>query len=88
MKKGQAELFGKELLNERKYDFMNMNGSIFTWYGCTLSVIGTQLAHEKCYISTETPMVSYLSTHAAIEYRREEAVRSQNDGPRVQLCLK
>ena len=38
---------------------------------------------EVAYVSKETPMVTYVNTHAAMEQMRERADRDDTRGPRV-----
>jgi len=79
---GTAESFGTELALQQLYSFgSGCNASIFTWHGCTLEITG------QChyYIANETPMISYLNIHNAIDLERNSARERQCDGPRVML---
>lgn len=43
---------------------------------------------DVAYVSDETPMTTYLKTHAVLEGRRMEAEKSQGFGPKVLIiCL-
>lgn len=81
MTQGNAEIFGTELAESRRYQFTGFNFAVFTWYGCTIKVEG------KChaYIAGETPMASYLNTHAVVEEKRLNAASRNTPGPRVSL---
>ncbi|TAQ85137.1 hypothetical protein B7494_g6551 [Chlorociboria aeruginascens] len=76
---GTAEIFGTELALNHTYTFRGTKSSIFTWHGCRIEVSGS--CDE--YIAEETPMVSYINTHFALEKLREEASKIGRDGPRV-----
>eukprot|EP00276_Gloeochaete_wittrockiana_P014102 CAMPEP_0184333008 /NCGR_PEP_ID=MMETSP1089-20130417/2094_1 /TAXON_ID=38269 ORGANISM="Gloeochaete wittrockiana, Strain SAG46.84" /NCGR_SAMPLE_ID=MMETSP1089 /ASSEMBLY_ACC=CAM_ASM_000445 /LENGTH=431 /DNA_ID=CAMNT_0026656627 /DNA_START=221 /DNA_END=1516 /DNA_ORIENTATION=+ len=80
---GTAEIFGTELAPMNPYKLPpGTKTAVFTWYGCDVEVEGTCAV---CYVANETPMVSYLNTHAAIEARRTQAEQSGGPGPRVML---
>lgn len=83
---GQAEIFGTELVRNRRYLFgSGAKVAVFTWHGCVVEVTGEL---EVSYISGETPMVIYLNVHMAIEQMRQK-VEKQNDssiGPKVMIC--
>ncbi|KAF9163443.1 hypothetical protein BGX21_008628 [Mortierella sp. AD011] len=77
---GTAEVFGTELAQNIDYEFSGRKLAIFTWHGCKLVMYG------KCsveYIANETPMVSYLNMHLALEQRRVLATQNNGQGPRV-----
>jgi polyribonucleotide 5'-hydroxyl-kinase len=76
---GTAEIFGTELALNHAYTFRGTKSSIFTWHGCRLEVAGS--CEE--YTAEETPMVQYVNTHFALEKLRDEASKSNQDGPRV-----
>lgn len=76
---GTAEIFGTELALNHTYTFRGTKSSIYTWHGCRLEVTGP--CEE--YTAEETPMVSYVNTHFALENLRNEAQKAGNDGPRV-----
>eukprot|EP00467_Chlorarachnion_reptans_P012282 CAMPEP_0114524690 /NCGR_PEP_ID=MMETSP0109-20121206/21999_1 /TAXON_ID=29199 /ORGANISM="Chlorarachnion reptans, Strain CCCM449" /LENGTH=419 /DNA_ID=CAMNT_0001706169 /DNA_START=206 /DNA_END=1462 /DNA_ORIENTATION=- len=80
---GSAEIFGTELVEKREYTFSKCKIAVFTWNGCQLVVKG------KCdhsYVSEETPMVSYINTHAAIEEMRNES-KSKGDKGRGPVIM-
>ncbi|KAF9432466.1 Cleavage polyadenylation factor subunit clp1 [Entomortierella beljakovae] len=79
---GTAEVFGTELAQNIDYEFSGRKLAIFTWHGCKLTTTG------KCtveYIANETPMVSYLNMHLALEQRRILATQNNGQGPRVMI---
>lgn len=80
LKSGSAELFGVELAPERVYTLRDRKAAVFTWFGCALEVAG---APDVAYASEETPMSSYLNTHAQLQRRRELAAAKRSAGPRV-----
>lgn len=79
---GQAEVFGTELIKNKKFTFnAGSKVAIFTWHGCTVEVSGPP---EWSYVSKETPMVMYLNLHMALEQMRQKAENSESEiGPRV-----
>ncbi|RFU32098.1 hypothetical protein B7463_g4259, partial [Scytalidium lignicola] len=76
---GTAEIFGTELALNHTYTFRGLKSAIYSWHGCRLEVSGS--CEE--YTAEETPMVSYVNTHFALERLRQEASSSNRDGPRV-----
>ncbi|RDL30761.1 mRNA cleavage and polyadenylation factor CLP1 [Venustampulla echinocandica] len=76
---GTAEIFGTELAEKHTYTFRGTKSSIFTWHGCRLEVSGP--CEE--YTAEDTPMVSYVNTHFALEKLRDEAAQNGGEGPRV-----
>lgn len=81
--KGTAEFFGTELPTGHKFTFTGCKSAIFTWEGCTLSVIGTPTVE---YTSEETPMTSYSNLHFALEKLRAIAGDFPvAQGPRVMI---
>ncbi|KAH8678772.1 hypothetical protein BGZ60DRAFT_401815 [Tricladium varicosporioides] len=76
---GTAEIFGTELALNHTYTFRGIKSSIFSWHGGRLEVTG---ACEE-YMAEETPMVSYVNTHFALEKLRDEATQAGGDAPRV-----
>jgi len=81
MTDGQAEIFGTELAKNREYQFaFGAKVAIFTWHGCTIILKGNT---EVAYTSTETPMVTYVNTHAALEQMRVKAESDDTRGPRM-----
>ncbi|KAM3069456.1 Cleavage polyadenylation factor subunit clp1 [Clarireedia jacksonii] len=76
---GTAEIFGTELALKTSYRFSSTKLSIYTWHGCRLEVAGS--CEE--YTAEETPMVTYVNTHFALENLRAEASKAGKEGPRV-----
>lgn len=86
---GYAEIFGTELLLNKKYIFPPKSRvAVFTWKNATVELVG---ATESAYIAETTPMVIYLNIHAAMEEtrkkREEMALGSTNKpkGPKLLL---
>ncbi|KAF9971323.1 Cleavage polyadenylation factor subunit clp1 [Actinomortierella ambigua] len=79
---GTGEIFGTELGTGIDYEFSGRKIAIFTWHGCKVLVQGTCSVE---YLAEETPMVSYLNTHYALEQRRVKATRENGQGPRVMI---
>ncbi|CAO3569151.1 unnamed protein product [Mortierella alpina] len=77
---GTAEVFGTELGQNVDYEFSGRKIAVFTWHGCKLQIQGTCSVE---YIANETPMISYLNTHLALEQRRVLATQNNGKGPRV-----
>ena len=73
---GSAEIFGLPLVGHRLYRWGRDDKiAIFTWYGCRLRVSGLPDGGQShVYVSDETPMVSYINTHAQLDARRDHAV--------------
>lgn len=76
--KGTAELFGTELGIDREYTFGKSKFAIFTWHGAELLVLGKC---RVCYPATDTPMISYINLHAALEKYRKTAREKNAAGP-------
>ena len=64
----------------RDYSFQDESIAIFSWYGCKLEVTGNS---QSAYISSETPMIAYVNTHAQLETKRDVALANSENGPRV-----
>jgi len=79
---GTAEIFGTELVKDRDYTFVLTHVSVFTWSGARVSLSGSFVGS---YTAKETPMLSYLNTHAAIDRRRQQAAVENQRGPRVMI---
>ncbi|KAI9842178.1 MAG: Cleavage polyadenylation factor subunit clp1 [Thelocarpon superellum] len=79
---GSAELFGTELAPTQPYTFTGTKAAIYTWHGCCLEVTGECQVE---YVAEETPMVSYVNTHFALERARQESVAHHREGPRVMV---
>lgn len=84
MTRGTAEVFGMELPEGKEQSFEKCKFAVFTWGGCDITVTG---ACEVCYKSEETPMVSYINTHAALQKLREhaQALGERGRGPVVMV---
>ncbi|GFY21639.1 protein CLP1 homolog [Trichonephila clavipes] len=81
LKSGTAEIFGTELVKNKKFNFSSGEKiAVFTWYGCTLELLGKP---EVAYVAKETPMVFYVNLHAALEQMRMKAEREDTKGPMV-----
>ena len=68
--RGTAELFGSELGLDKVLTFAHRKFAIFSWHGCELEIDGTP---SVAYLSEETPMVTYMGVHAALETARTTA---------------
>jgi len=82
LKKGTAEIFGAELAIGIEYEIRGQKAAIFTWHGCVFEIKG------ECdveYIAEETPMMSYLNTHMAIEQMRCRIEKEGGTEPRVMI---
>ena len=82
---GTAEVFGTELGQNVDYEFSGRKIAVFTWHGCKILITGTCSVE---YIANETPMLSYLNTHIALEQRRVLATQNNKAGPRVSLACR
>ncbi|CAM9682875.1 unnamed protein product [Ectocarpus sp. 6 AP-2014] len=88
LKENTAEMFGIELAAEYEYKFSSTKAAVFTWYGCTIETTGWV---SSIYVAQETPMKSYVNTHAQLEARRDKALqalqagRTNITGPRVMV---
>lgn len=85
---GYAEIFGTELLLNKKYIFpAKTRVAVFTWKTAKVEIIGVT---ESAYIAESTPMVIYLNIHAAMEeIRKKKEVSavggSKPMGPKILL---
>lgn len=77
---GKAEIFGTELVQHRRYTFgTGTRVAVFSWHGAVVELVGTT---EGAYVASQTPMVTYVNTHAALEQMRSQAEKSANQrGP-------
>lgn len=88
LKENTAEVFGIELATDYEYKFSSAKAAVFTWYGCTLETRGWV---SSIYVAQDTPMKSYVNTHAQLEARRDKALQalqaghSNVTGPRVMV---
>lgn len=81
LKNGTAEIFGTELVKNKKFIFSNCEKiAVFTWYGCTLELVGKP---EVAYVAKETPMLFYANLHAALEQLRHKSEKEDTKGPVV-----
>ncbi len=89
LKTGMAEIFGTELVpsssgSRTEYRFASGSKfSVFTYHGCQVLLRGSM--EEAPYTSRETPMISYVNVHAALEKKRQEAEESGERGPIVMV---
>ncbi|KAG5332416.1 CLP1 kinase, partial [Acromyrmex heyeri] len=84
LKSGLAEIFGMELIKNKKYNFVvNVNFTIivYTWQGCTIAFEFLTKSNIIYFISNKSPMSLYLNCHAALEQMRETAEKNDTRGP-------
>ena len=60
-------MFGSELCVDIDYTVRDAKLAVFSWHGCELTVRG---ACKSAYTANETPMVSYINAHAALDNMR------------------
>lgn len=77
---GNAEIFGTELAQKQPYTFTGTKAAIYTWHGCQIEVIGDCQVE---YLAEETPMVTYVNLHFALDALRDQASLDEKDAPRV-----
>lgn len=83
MQDGMAEIFGSELVKEKRYEFTSgAKVAVFTWQGCVIKLVGKI---DGSYIAKETPMNIYLNCHAVMEGMREVAENKNSKGPVVMV---
>ncbi|XP_015907325.1 polyribonucleotide 5'-hydroxyl-kinase Clp1 [Parasteatoda tepidariorum] len=81
LKNGTAEIFGTELVKNRKFAFSSCEKvAVFSWHGCTLELTGKP---EVAYVAQETPSVFYINIHGALEQMRVKAEKDDSKGPVV-----
>lgn len=82
--KGQAEIFGTELVLKKKFNFKpGAKIAVFTWDGCSVEIHGVV---DGAYVSKETPMLMYLNLHAALDQMREKAKKNvELFGPKIMI---
>ncbi|XP_051160859.1 protein CLP1 homolog [Leptopilina boulardi] len=78
LKSGAAELFGTELIVNKKYEFSATNIAVITWQGCIIELEGDP---DIVYITKESPMLIYLNCHTILEQLRELAEEKNEKGP-------
>lgn len=75
---GYAEVFGTELLVNKKYIFpARSRVAVFTWKTAKVELVGQ---FESAYVAETTPMVIYLNIHAAMEETRKRKELQSLDG--------
>lgn len=79
---GSVEVFGAELPLNRPLAFpAGTSVAAFTWTGASLSLATP--ASTLAYTATDTPMPTYVKTHAVLQRRRDVARVGARVGPRV-----
>ena len=78
-------MFGVELPLGGDVTFSDAKKAIFTWYGCKLKAmyLSTASSSFEAYKSDASVMISYVNTHAQLEFMRDLAFREDSFGPRV-----
>jgi len=79
---GKAEIFGTELLPNKKYIFSGVMSAVFTWQGCTLQISGDC----KTFISKESSVLNYVGIHTELEAKRKAASGNNSHSARVMIC--
>ena len=70
---GTAEIFGYELGINLSIPFKKYQRiAVYTYHGCTIEIKG-RITDEMYYLSTNTPMISYINCHYAIQKLRDTA---------------
>jgi polyribonucleotide 5'-hydroxyl-kinase len=83
MIRGRAEIFGNEIALEVPYTFTGGSKlAVFTWHGCSIEIRGNL---KVAYVSSETPMVTYINIHLILEELRQSALDNGKIGPRVMV---
>ncbi|KAK9841907.1 hypothetical protein WJX84_004995 [Apatococcus fuscideae] len=87
--KGQAEVFGTDLLEQQIYTLRGQKLAVFSWEGCEVQLQGVgepvEDAIEVIYESDDTPMREYANVHNLLQTRREAALASKFEGPRTMV---
>lgn len=83
---GNAEIFGIEMAPSKEYTFKGQNLAVFTWHGCSLESVSSS-KDVYLYQVESTPMSAYVNTHIQLEARRDIALGTQCDGPRVRFQI-
>lgn len=91
---GRAELFGTELIRNKRYTFPP--GRVIAIYAYEFATIELVGGDESTYVSDNTPMRSYLQIHTYLEKQREKAYQNlkskrqklgkQKRGPRLLIA--
>jgi len=79
---GKAEIFGTELVLNKKYTFTGIMSAVFTWQGCTLHISGDC----KFSISKESSLLPHIRIHAELETKRKIATENNSHSSRVMIC--
>jgi len=80
---GAAEVYGTEMVVGKLYTLRATNIAVFTWKGGTIKLSGN--AVDSPYVAKETPMLSYINVHAALDQRRTTAAAASGTGPRTMI---
>ena len=81
--RGTCEVFGSELSVDVQYVLTDCKVALFSWHACELSVRGQC---RSAYTANETPMVSYINAHAALDHLRSQAKTANARGPIALIC--
>ena len=76
-------MFGSELCVDVDYPLRDVKLAVFSWHGCELSVRGVC---KSAYTANETPLVSYINAHAALDSMRVQARQKDTRGPVALIC--
>lgn len=83
--KGEAEMFGTEIVSGVPLEFRNASIAIFTWYGCTLQIVNA--IKGSMYTSDKTCMVLYMNVNHNLNKLRRNAYKHQlKHGPRILIA--
>ena len=66
-----------------EYVLTDAKVALFTWHGCDVSIRGVC---RSAYTANETPMVSYINAHAALDHLRTQAKSTASRGPIALIC--
>ena len=80
---GKAEVFGTPLVKHRKYTFSGVHKTVFSWEGARVRLSGE---YDGAYVSSESPMTTFLNVHSTLEELRDHAYRTDTQGPVVVLA--
>lgn len=79
---GVAEVYGTEMVIGKVYMLRATNIAVFSWKGGTVKLSGNAVGP---YVAKETPMLSYVNVHAALDQRRAAAAAAGGNGPRAMI---
>ena len=68
---------------DHDYTLTDCKVAVFTWHGCELTVKGQP---RSAYSATDTPMVSFINSHAALQHLRQQAKANDRRGPIALVC--